>query len=98
MIYKSFPDSLNSQIFWFSDLNYRINKLDEEVRKLFAMKQWEQLLYSDQLCKELRRGHVFDGWKVGIIDFPLTYKYEFNSDRYASEIAKEWEKRRAPAW
>ncbi|KAJ0933018.1 putative inositol-polyphosphate 5-phosphatase [Helianthus annuus] len=31
-------------------------------------------------------------------DFPPTYKYEFNSDRYASENAKEGEKRRAPAW
>uniref|UniRef100_A0A251V391 Uncharacterized protein n=1 Tax=Helianthus annuus TaxID=4232 RepID=A0A251V391_HELAN len=29
-------------------------------------------------------------------DFPPTYKYEFNLDRYASENAKEGEKRRAP--
>ncbi|KAM0059810.1 putative inositol-polyphosphate 5-phosphatase [Helianthus debilis subsp. tardiflorus] len=94
------PQSIpgHDQVFWFGDLNYRINKPDEEVRKLVAMKQWDQLLYSDQLCKELRRGHVFDGWKEGIIDFPPTYKYEFNSDRYAGENAKEGEKRRAPAW
>ncbi|KAI3713586.1 hypothetical protein L1987_72167 [Smallanthus sonchifolius] len=88
----------HDQIFWFGDLNYRINKQDEEVRKLVSMKQWDQLLYSDQLCKELRRGHVFDGWKEGVIDFPPTYKYEFNSDRYAGENPKEGEKRRAPAW
>lgn len=42
----------NSQIFWFGDLNYRINKPDEEVRKLVAMKQWDELLYTDQVtCK-----------------------------------------------
>ncbi|XP_076906159.1 type I inositol polyphosphate 5-phosphatase 2-like isoform X3 [Bidens hawaiensis] len=88
----------HDQIFWFGDLNYRINKQDEEVRKLVSMKQWDQLLYSDQLCKELRRGRVFEGWKEGVIDFPPTYKYEFNSDRYAGENPKEGEKRRAPAW
>ncbi|KAJ0559338.1 putative inositol-polyphosphate 5-phosphatase [Helianthus annuus] len=88
----------HDQIFWFGDLNYRINKPDEEVRKLVAMKQWDQLLYSDQLCKELRRGHVFDGWNEGVIDFPPTYKYEVNSDRYVGENPKEGEKRRTPAW
>ncbi|KAI7738600.1 hypothetical protein M8C21_011461 [Ambrosia artemisiifolia] len=88
----------HDQIFWFGDLNYRINKPDEEVRKLVAMKQWAQLLYSDQLCKELRRGHVFDGWNEGVIDFPPTYKYEVNSDRYVGANPKEGEKRRAPAW
>ncbi|XP_076926781.1 type I inositol polyphosphate 5-phosphatase 2-like isoform X2 [Bidens hawaiensis] len=88
----------HDQIFWFGDLNYRNNKQDEEVRKLVSMKQWDQLLYSDQLCKELKRGRVFEGWKEGVINFPPTYKYEFNSDRYAGENPKEGEKRRAPAW
>ena len=51
-----------------------------------------------QLCKELRSGHVFDGWKEGVIDFPPTYKYEFNSDRYVGENPKEGERKRSPAW
>ncbi|KAI3693760.1 hypothetical protein L1987_76712 [Smallanthus sonchifolius] len=88
----------HDQIFWFGDLNYRINKQDEEVRKLVAMKQWDQLLYNDQLCKELRRGHVFYGWNEGVINFPPTYKYEAGSDRYVGENPKEGEKRRTPAW
>ncbi|KAI3727875.1 hypothetical protein L6452_16496 [Arctium lappa] len=88
----------HDQIFWFGDLNYRINKQDAEVRKLVAMKHWDELLYSDQLCKELRRGHVFDGWNEGVIEFPPTYKYEINSDRYVGENPKEGEKRRTPAW
>ncbi|KAL6175956.1 hypothetical protein ACLB2K_052594 [Fragaria x ananassa] len=88
----------HDQIFWFGDLNYRLNMLDTEVRKLVALKQWDELLNNDQLSKELRRGHVFEGWKEGRIHFPPTYKYEMNSDRYVGENPKEGEKKRSPAW
>ncbi|PON57108.1 Deoxyribonuclease I [Parasponia andersonii] len=88
----------HDQIFWFGDLNYRLNMLDVEVRKLIAMKRWDELIKNDQLSKELRRGRVFEGWKEGVIDFPPTYKYETNSDRYIGENPKEGEKKRSPAW
>ncbi|KAF7828532.1 type I inositol polyphosphate 5-phosphatase 2-like [Senna tora] len=88
----------HDQIFWFGDLNYRISMSDVEVRKLVALKKWDELMNNDQLSKELRHGHVFEGWKEGLINFPPTYKYEFNSDRYLGEIPKEGEKKRAPAW
>lgn len=51
-----------------------------------------------QLSKELHSGHVFDGWQEGKIDFPPTYKYEINSDRFVGENPKEGEKKRSPAW
>ncbi|KAL2901563.1 Type I inositol polyphosphate 5-phosphatase 2 [Bienertia sinuspersici] len=94
------PNSIPShdQIFWFGDLNYRLNMVDSEIRKLAANKQWNELLNSDQLSKELWSGHVFDGWKEGSITFPPTYKYEINSDRYVGENPKEGEKKRSPAW
>lgn len=41
--------SMDSQIFWFGDLNYRINMLDTEVRKLAAQKQWDELRNFDQV-------------------------------------------------
>ncbi|KAH0870826.1 hypothetical protein HID58_077848 [Brassica napus] len=88
----------HDQVFWFGDLNYRLNMSDSEVRKLVAQKRWDELKNSDQLIRELRRGHVFDGWREGPIKFPPTYKYEFDSDRYAGENLKEGEKKRAPAW
>ncbi|KAK9145156.1 hypothetical protein Sjap_005059 [Stephania japonica] len=88
----------HDQIFWFGDLNYRLNELDAKVRKLVAGEQWDVLLSTDQLSKELHSGHVFSGWKEGIIDFPPTYKYELNSDRYVGENPKEGEKTRTPAW
>ncbi|KAJ7003551.1 type I inositol polyphosphate 5-phosphatase 2-like [Populus alba x Populus x berolinensis] len=86
------------QIFWFGDLNYRLNMLDTEVRKLVAMKQWDELINSDQLSRELSSGRVFEGWKEGAINFPPTYKYEINSDTYVGENPKEGEKKRSPAW
>ncbi|KAG8382479.1 hypothetical protein BUALT_Bualt05G0081500 [Buddleja alternifolia] len=70
----------HDQIFWFGDLNYRLNMLDSE------------------LSKELRNGHVFDGWKEGMINFAPTYKYEISSDRYVGENPREGEKKRSPAW
>uniref|UniRef100_A0A6N2K5H0 Inositol polyphosphate-related phosphatase domain-containing protein n=1 Tax=Salix viminalis TaxID=40686 RepID=A0A6N2K5H0_SALVM len=94
----------HDQIFWFGDLNYRLNMLDTEVRKLVALEKWDELISSDQihlvwqLCKELRSGRVFEGWKEGVISFPPTYKYEINSDRYVGENPKESEKKRSPAW
>ncbi|KAL5551215.1 hypothetical protein UlMin_001391 [Ulmus minor] len=90
--------SSHDQIFWFGDLNYRINMLDREIMKLVAGKRWDKLLKSDQLSKELHNGHVFEGWKEGFIDFPPTYKHEINSDRYVGENPKEGEKKRSPAW
>ncbi|KAK5813002.1 type I inositol polyphosphate 5-phosphatase 2-like isoform X1 [Gossypium arboreum] len=88
----------HDQIFWFGDLNYRLNMSDADIRKLVAQKRWHELINYDQLHKELRSGHVFEGWKEGIIDFPPTYKYEMDSDRYIGEIPKEGEKKRSPAW
>nr|XP_009761244.1 PREDICTED: type I inositol 1,4,5-trisphosphate 5-phosphatase 2-like isoform X2 [Nicotiana sylvestris]XP_016443078.1 PREDICTED: type I inositol polyphosphate 5-phosphatase 2-like isoform X2 [Nicotiana tabacum] len=88
----------HDQIFWLGDLNYRINMLDAEVRKLVARKQWDELLNYDELTKELRGGHVFAGWKEGVINFAPTYKYEINTDRYVGETPREGEKKRSPAW
>lgn len=88
----------HDQIFWFGDLNYRLNMLDTEVRELVARKQWNELISNDQLSGELHSGHVFDGWKEGMINFPPTYKYEINSDKYFGENPKEGEKKRSPAW
>ncbi|WMV40223.1 hypothetical protein MTR67_033608 [Solanum verrucosum] len=88
----------HDQIFWFGDLNYRINMLDAEVRKLVARKQWDELLNNDELINELRNGNVFAGWKEGAINFAPTYKYEINTDRYVGESPREGEKKRSPAW
>ena len=59
-----------------------------------------------QLCKneiklraEMSKGHVFEEWNEGIIEFAPTYKYEQNTDEYYGSGHKGKVKRmRAPAW
>ncbi|ESW29917.1 hypothetical protein PHAVU_002G109300, partial [Phaseolus vulgaris] len=48
-----------------------------------------------QLTKELEKG-VFHGWSEGALNFPPTYKYEINSERYCGEDPKVG--RRIPSW
>lgn len=100
MFHSDQPQTIpcHDQVFWFGDLNYRLNTLDAEVRKLVAKKQWDELINYDQLSRELRKGHVFEEWKEGMINFPPTYKYEINSDRYVGQNPREGEKIRSPAW
>ncbi|KAH9606909.1 hypothetical protein KSS87_019743 [Heliosperma pusillum] len=100
MVDNNHPNTIPShdQIFWFGDLNYRLNMEDSEIRKLVSHKNWNELINHDQLSEELRTGHVFGGWREGAITFPPTYKYEINTDRYVGENPTEGEKKRSPAW
>eukprot|EP00252_Welwitschia_mirabilis_P025890 TRINITY_DN825_c0_g1_i3.p1 TRINITY_DN825_c0_g1~~TRINITY_DN825_c0_g1_i3.p1 ORF type:complete len:625 (+),score=121.54 TRINITY_DN825_c0_g1_i3:340-2214(+) len=83
---------------WFGDLNYRLNLSHEKTHELISKEEWEELSYSDQLKKQLRKGCVFDGWSEGVIVFAPTYKYELNSSKYSGENVKAGEKKRTPAW
>ncbi|KAF8411586.1 hypothetical protein HHK36_004142 [Tetracentron sinense] len=48
------------------------------------------------LVRELKKGRAFDGWSEGTLNFPPTYKYEFNSEKYYGADPKGG--RRTPAW
>ncbi|KAK1304286.1 Type I inositol 1,4,5-trisphosphate 5-phosphatase 2 [Acorus calamus] len=87
----------HDRIFWFGDLNYRLNMVDAEIRDFVAKKQWGELTVKDQLREELQNGHAFNEWEEGLINFPPTYKYERNSDKYFGEQPLEGEKKRSPA-
>ncbi|KAG6533555.1 hypothetical protein ZIOFF_007430 [Zingiber officinale] len=88
----------HDRIIWLGDLNYRIALSYQSAKALVEMHNWRALLEKDQLRREQRCGHVFEGWKEGGISFPPTYKYSNNSDRYAGEDMHRKEKRRTPAW
>lgn len=49
-----------------------------------------------QLARQLKKGRAFDGWSEGVLNFPPTYKYDMNSDKYYGEDPKGG--RRTPAW
>ncbi|KAK1262710.1 Type I inositol 1,4,5-trisphosphate 5-phosphatase 2 [Acorus gramineus] len=88
----------HDRIFWFGDLNYRLNMPAAEIKEFISRKQCDVLIDKDQLREELQSGHVFNGWNEGLINFPPTYKYEKNSNRYFGEQPREGEKKRSPAW
>ncbi|CAL5095989.1 unnamed protein product [Urochloa decumbens] len=86
----------HERIIWLGDLNYRINLSYERTHELISKQDWDGLFESDQLKRELRKGCTFDGWFEGVISFPPTYKYEFDSEDYVSDESKSG--RRTPAW
>ncbi|GAB2271616.1 Inositol polyphosphate phosphatase, catalytic domain ues [Dionaea muscipula] len=92
---KSIHD--HERIIWLGDLNYRINLPYEKTRELISKKQWSKLVMWDQLVQQLKEGRAFEGWSEGALNFPPTYKYEFNSDKYYGQEPKA-AGRRTPAW
>lgn len=85
----------HERIIWLGDLNYRINLSNVEAKALISKKQWSKLLEKDQLMRELKNG-AFGGWSEGALNFPPTYKYEVNSDKYYGDDPKA--SKRTPAW
>lgn len=85
----------HERIIWLGDLNYRINLSCVEAKALISKKQWSKLLEKDQLMRELKNG-AFGGWSEGALNFPPTYKYEVNSDKYYGDDPKA--SKRTPAW
>ncbi|KAL6840561.1 hypothetical protein ACP4OV_030371 [Aristida adscensionis] len=86
----------HERIIWLGDLNYRINLPYEKTHELISKQDWNGLFRKDQLKVELRKGHLFDGWTEGVINFPPTYKYKVNSEKYISDEPRSG--RRTPAW
>ncbi|KAK8673566.1 hypothetical protein V6N13_111893 [Hibiscus sabdariffa] len=108
----SFPQSANDddnlhpltilghdRIFWFGDLNYRLDLEDNLARYLIKKQDWKALQEFDQLRKE-QDGGVFEGWREGNIKFAPTYKYSSsNCNRYSGGLPnRSGEKQRTPAW
>nr|CAB3474083.1 unnamed protein product [Digitaria exilis] len=78
------------------DLNYRINLPYEKTHQLISKQDWNELFEKDQLKVELKKGHLFEGWTEGVVNFPPTYKYKVNSENYIGDDHKSG--RRTPAW
>ncbi|WJX67088.1 phosphoinositide 5-phosphatase [Trifolium repens] len=86
-------------IVWLGDLNYRIDMSYSTTLSLIKRKEWKTLLKHDQLKMELKKGHVFQGWHEGDVEFPPTYKYLPNSDDYIGCDDQHMSKKsRSPAW
>ncbi|KAL5111754.1 Synaptojanin-1 [Taenia crassiceps] len=80
-------------VFWFGDLNYRINLPNEEVKTLISRSAWSDLQCSDQLLVQRKADAVFKGFNEGPLCFAPTYKYDLFCDDYDTS-----EKARSPSW
>lgn len=99
-----YPTIFDSDVlFFFGDLNYRLDLDMSECRSLLEKKAYKELLEHDQLRKAqtstLPTGliqslaHAFEDFKEGEITFQPTYKYDKGTDNFDSS-----EKERKPAY
>ena len=79
-------------VFWFGDLNFRIEKTYEETRafvkniKVFSHDAVAPLLEKDQLTCGMKDGSLFRGFREVLpISFPPTFKYTIGSQEYDEE-------------
>lgn len=81
------------RVFWFGDLNYRINGTRRMVDHLLLKNELEVLHFNDQLLIEMKRGQVFRHFQEGPLNFRPTYKFDKNCNVYDTSV-----KQRIPSW
>ncbi|KAK5871498.1 hypothetical protein PBY51_004379 [Eleginops maclovinus] len=81
-------------VFWFGDLNFRIDELDMQVVKsAIDNNKYQMLLEKDQLNMAKDSETVLEGFQEGALKFPPTYKFDVGTDTYDTSG-----KKRKPAW
>ncbi|XP_028911295.1 LOW QUALITY PROTEIN: phosphatidylinositol 3,4,5-trisphosphate 5-phosphatase 2 [Ornithorhynchus anatinus] len=68
-----------THLFWFGDLNYRLDMDVQEILNYISRKEFEPLLRVDQLNLEREKHKVFLRFNEEEISFPPTYRYERGS-------------------
>lgn len=87
---------IRRRVFWFGDMNYRIDPIQLDVdkaKKLIEREKYSEVLKYDQLKEQMKLENVFKGFTEGQINFRPTYKYDTGTDNWDSS-----EKNRSPAW
>ena len=84
-------------LFFFGDLNYRINENDRTLDDIYRImhEDLELLKVDDQLNIERREGRAFQGFSEGSLTFLPTYKFIAGTGEYDRRPDK---KMRVPAW
>lgn len=81
-------------VFWFGDLNFRIDDLDMQVVKTaIDNNKYSTLWEKDQLNLAKDSETVLEGFQEGPLKFPPTYKFDVGTDTYDTSG-----KKRKPAW
>ncbi|XP_064374547.1 phosphatidylinositol 3,4,5-trisphosphate 5-phosphatase 2-like [Dromaius novaehollandiae] len=89
-----------THLFWFGDLNYRLNMDVQDILAHVTKREFEALLAVDQLNLEREKSKVFLRFREGDISFPPTYRYERGSrDNYIWQKFKTTGMRiNVPSW
>nr|XP_043888132.1 inositol polyphosphate 5-phosphatase Ka isoform X1 [Solea senegalensis] len=90
-------------VFWFGDLNFRIQDHGMHFVRSCISNQTYNLLWSkDQLIMMKEKEQMLQEFDEGPLDFQPTYKFDLNSDTYDSRRFRTWfgfnGKKRKPAW
>nr|XP_046244394.1 inositol polyphosphate 5-phosphatase Ka isoform X2 [Scatophagus argus] len=90
-------------VFWFGDLNFRIEDHGMHFVRTCINNQTYSLLWSkDQLTMMKKKEPMLQEFEEGPLDFQPTYKFDLNSDTYDSRLYRTWfgfnGKKRKPAW
>ncbi|XP_010895673.2 phosphatidylinositol 4,5-bisphosphate 5-phosphatase A [Esox lucius] len=81
-------------VFWFGDLNFRIDELEiPQVKTAIDHNKLNTLWEKDQLNKAKDSEPVLEGFLEGPLKFPPTYKFDVGTDTYDTSG-----KKRKPAW
>ncbi|XP_035168407.1 phosphatidylinositol 4,5-bisphosphate 5-phosphatase A [Oxyura jamaicensis] len=81
-------------VFWFGDLNFRIESLDIRfVKYAIDSNILSQLWEKDQLNIAKSTWPVLTGFQEGPLNFPPTFKFDVGTNKYDSSA-----KKRKPAW
>ncbi|XP_072311498.1 phosphatidylinositol 4,5-bisphosphate 5-phosphatase A [Eucyclogobius newberryi] len=81
-------------IFWFGDLNFRIEDYDIHVVKCAIDSNKLPLLWErDQLNMAKSTESILEGFMEGSLNFPPTYKFDVGTNTYDTSA-----KKRKPAW
>uniref|UniRef100_A0A8B9JQD9 Inositol polyphosphate-5-phosphatase Ja n=1 Tax=Astyanax mexicanus TaxID=7994 RepID=A0A8B9JQD9_ASTMX len=85
---------INHVVFWFGDLNFRIDDYDIHVVKSAIENNKLPLLWErDQLNMAKNSESILDGFLEGPLNFPPTYKFDVGTHTYDTSA-----KKRKPAW
>jgi synaptojanin len=71
-------------LFFFGDLNYRIDSTRSKILKKIKLSDLEELLEWDQLNFQKKKNRIFVGFEEKKIEFPPSYKFDKNSKKYDS--------------
>ncbi len=82
-------------VFWFGDMNYRIDSDRKTVMEAINKRDWRSLRHCDQLIKQFNTNPNFalEDFEEAKIDFAPTFKYDVGTQHYDTS-----EKQRIPAW